>query len=66
MNIQGLISFRIGWFDLAIQGDFQESSLTPQFKSINSLVQLSHVYMTPGKTTFDCINLCRQSDTSAF
>ena len=34
--------------------DSQESSLTPQFKSINSLafftVQLSHPYMTMGKT----------------
>src|SRR5574341_1321916 len=36
--------------------DFQESSPTPQFKSINSLhsafftVQLSHPYMTTGKT----------------
>ena len=35
----GLISFRIGWFDLfAVQGDSQESSPTPQFESINSLV----------------------------
>ena len=33
----GLISFKIDWFDLlAVQG--QESSPTPQFKSINSLV----------------------------
>ena len=33
----GLISFRIDWFDLlAVQGT-QESSPTPQFKSINSL-----------------------------
>ena len=32
----GLISFRIGWFDLlAVQGTL-ESSLTPQFKNINS------------------------------
>ena len=31
----GLISFRIDWFDLAVQGT-QESSPTPQFKSINS------------------------------
>ena len=36
----GLISFRIDWFDLlAVQErDSQESSPTPQFKSINSLV----------------------------
>ena len=40
-----LISFRIDWFDLlAVQGtDSQESSPTPQFKSINSLV-LSFLY----------------------
>ena len=52
----GLISFWIDWFDiLAVQGT-QESSPTPQFKSINSsrsaffTVQLSHPYMTTGKT----------------
>ena len=28
----GLISFRIDWFDLAIQRDSQESSPTPQFE----------------------------------
>ena len=40
----GLISFRIDWFDLlAVQGAPQESSPTPQFKSINSLV-LSFLY----------------------
>ena len=49
----GLISFRIDCFDL-VQGT-QESSPTPQFKSINSLalslllVHLSHSYMTTGK-----------------
>ena len=36
----GLISFRIDWFDLFA---VQESSPTPQFKSINSLV-LSFLY----------------------
>ena len=46
-----LISFRIDWFDLlAVQWDTQESFPRPQFKSINSLVQLSHPYMTTGKT----------------
>ena len=52
----GLISFRMDWFDLrAVQGTLK-SSLTPQFKSINSLV-LSFLYsptltsiMTTGKT----------------
>ena len=28
----GLISFRINWFDLAVQGDSQESSLAPQLE----------------------------------
>ena len=50
-----LILFRIDWFDLfAVQGTLK-SSPTPQFKSINYLVlsfiiQLSHPYMTTGKT----------------
>ena len=36
---QGLISFRMDWLDLlAVQGTLQESSPTPQFKSINSSV----------------------------
>ena len=52
----GLITFRMGWMDLlAVQRTFKESSPTSQFKSINSLalsfmVQLSHPYMTTGKT----------------
>ena len=49
----GLISFRMDWSDLlTVQKDSQESSPTPQFKSINSFftVQLSHAYMTTGKT----------------
>ena len=33
----GLISFRIDWFDLLVR-DSQESTPTPQFKSINSSV----------------------------
>ena len=50
----GLIFFRIYWFDLAVQGSL-ELSPTPQFKSISSsvlnfMVQLSHPYMTIGKT----------------
>ena len=40
----GLISFRMDWLDLlAVQGTLQESSPTPQFKSINSSV-LSFLY----------------------
>ena len=40
----GLISFRMNWLDaLTVQRDSQESSPTPQFKSINSSV-LSFLY----------------------
>ena len=39
----GLISLRIDWFDLLSVKDSQESSPTPQFKSINSLA-LSFLY----------------------
>ena len=48
----GLISFRIDWLDLlAVQGT-HESSPTPQFKSINSLV-LSFVYSPTLTSTHD-------------
>ena len=49
-----LISFRIDWFESP--RDSQESSPTPQFKSINAsssaffIVQLSHSYMSTRKT----------------
>ena len=43
-EIPGLISFRMDWLDLlAVQGTTQESSPTPQFKSINSSM-LSHLH----------------------
>ena len=52
----GLISFRMDWLDLlAVQGDSQESSPIPQFKtsilwpSAFFTVQLSHPYLTTGK-----------------
>ena len=49
----GLISFRIDWLDLlAVQGDSQESSPTPQFKSINSLV-LSFLYSPALTSVYD-------------
>ena len=65
VNIQG-ISFRIDWFDLAVQGTSQESSPTPQFESISSLA-LSLLY---GPTlisihdywknhSFDYMDLCQ-------
>ena len=37
-EIPGLISFRMDWLDLCSPRDSQESSPTPQFKRINSLV----------------------------
>ena len=53
----GFISFRIDWFDLAVQGTLnQESPPAPQLESISSLVvtffmvQLSHLYVTTEKT----------------
>ena len=70
----GLISFKIDWFDLlARPKDSQESSPSPQFESINSLV-LSLLY---GPTlisihdywknhSFDHTDLCWQSNVSAF
>ena len=69
-----LISFRIDWFDLlAVQRDSQESSPTPQFKSINDLAS-SHFY-GPNLTSihdywknhsFDYTDLCQQSNDCAF
>ena len=50
------IDFPYDWLDGSpcSPSDSQESSPTPQFKSINSsaffMVQLSHLYMTTGKT----------------
>ena len=51
----GLIPFRMDWLDLLAVLDSQQSSPTPLSKNINSsaisfLVQLSHPYMTTGKT----------------
>ena len=54
----GLISFRMDWFDiLAVQGALKS---LPQHRSLKAsilqhsaffMVQLSHLYMTTGKTT---------------
>ena len=49
----GLVSFRMDRFDLlAVQRDSQESSLTPQFKSINSSV-LSFLYSPTLTSIYD-------------
>ena len=69
----GLISFRIDWFDLCCPRDSQESSLAPQFESINS----SALSLLCGPTltsipdywknhSFDYMDLCWQRDVSAF
>ena len=53
----GLISFRIDWFVLAVQGTFrsllqhQSSKASILWCSVFFIVQLSHPYMTTGKTT---------------
>ena len=71
----GLISFRIDCFDLlAVQGILK--SLLQHHCSKASIlqnlaffmVQLSHQYMTDywKNHSFDCMDLCRQSDVSAF
>ena len=71
----GLISFRMDWFDLlAIQGTLKSllqhhssKASIPQHSAF-FIVQLSHPYMTTGKTialTMPTI-LCCQSNVSAF
>ena len=70
----GLISFRIDWvWPSCCPRDCQESSPAPQFKNINSSV-LSLLY-DPALTSihdywkyhiYDCMDLCWQSDDSAF
>ena len=63
-DYSGLISFRMDWLDLlAVQGTLQESSPTPQFKSINSSA-LSFLYsltLTFNMTTGKTIALTRQT-----
>ena len=52
----GLISFRINWFDLAVQGTLKSllqhhsSKASILWHSAFFIVQLSHPYMTTGKT----------------
>ena len=53
----GLISFRMDWLDLAVQGTLKSflqlhsSRASILWCSVFLIVQLSHPYMTPGKTT---------------
>jgi len=73
----GLISFRIDWFDLLVVQGTLKSLQYHNFKaSIHwhqffgpafFMVQLSHLYMTTGKTiAFEYMDLGWQSDVSAF
>ena len=73
MNIQGWFPFRLTGLVSLQSRDSQESSPAPQFKSINSLA-LSLLY-GPTHTfvhdywknhSFDYMELCQQSDVSAF
>ena len=68
----GLISFRIDWFDLlAVQGPLKSLCQHHNLKasilqcSVFFMVQLSHLYMTTGKT-IDYIDFCQQSDVFTF
>ena len=56
VEYSGLISFRIDWFDLAVQGPLKSLLQHQNLKasvhqhSAFSVVQLSHTYLTTGKT----------------
>ena len=67
----GLISFRTDWFDLlAVQRTLKSLHQPHNLKAIILqcsaffMVQLSHLYSQ--NYAFDCMDLCRQSDVSAF
>ena len=69
----GLIFFRIDWFDLlAVQGTLKSLVWHHNLKTLilqhsAFLVQLSHPYMTTGKTrALYYTDLCQQSDVSVF
>ena len=69
----GLISFRVDWFDLAIQGTLKSlfqhhnSNASVLWCSAFFMIQLSHLYMTTGKShRFYHRDLCQQSDIFAF
>ena len=69
----GLISFRMDWLDLLGPRDSEESSPTPQFKSIHSLVPsflhsltLTSIHDHRKNHSLDYTDLCWQSNVSAF
>ena len=68
----GLISFRMYWLDLlAVQGT-QESSPTPQFKSINSVLSslygltLISIHDYRKNHCFDYVDICWQNNVFIF
>ena len=69
----GWIFFRIDWFDLLAVQEALKSLLQHHSSKASILrrlaffmVQLSHMYMTTRKTTALTMDLCWQSDVSAF
>ena len=69
----GLVSFRMDWLDLLeAQGTLKSllqhhsSKASILWCSTFSLVQHSHSYMANGKTSLDKMDLCWQSNISAF
>ena len=73
-NIQGLISFRIDWFDLpAVQGtltsflQYHSSKASILQRLAFFMVQLSQFISDCWKNhSFDYMDLCQQSNISAF
>ena len=72
-EIPGLNSLRMDWLDLlAVQGtlnsllQYHSSKASILRRSALFTVQLSHPYMTTGKTLALTTNLCWQSNVSAF
>ena len=67
-----MISFRIDYFDLAVQGTLksllQHHNSKPSILQPSAffMVQLSHPFVTTGKTMALTMDLCWQSDVSAF
>ena len=70
----GFISCRMDWFDLlAVQGTLKESCPALQFKIIDSLAfsllygpTFTSIHDYWKNHSFDCMELCWQSDVSAF
>ena len=73
MEYSGLISFRIDWFDLAVQETLKSLLQQPQFESISSSLlsllygpTLTYIHDFWKNHSFDYTDLCWQSDISAF